>query len=70
MKASKSRPDSPQPKRDDADRKQAGRSSAATGGAPATEEDIGTEGAGSEPRIMPAQRKPGPSSKSSRRAKG
>ena len=70
MKSSKSRPDS-QPKRDDAERNKAGRSSAETGGAPATEEDIGTEGAGTEPRSsMQADRTAGSSSKGTRRAKG
>ena len=51
--------------RDDASQKAAERSSAGdTGGAPAAEEDIGTEGAGTEPRESAnVERERDPSSK-------
>jgi hypothetical protein len=46
-------------------------SAAVTGGAFATEEDVGTEGAGTEPRASTqAERKAGSSSKRTRRGKG
>jgi hypothetical protein len=49
MKPTTSRPKS-EAHRTDASRRNSGSSAAATGGIPATEEDIGTEGAGTEPR--------------------
>jgi len=71
MKSRNSRPD-PQTKKDTASRTTASASSpAATGGAFATEEDIGTEGAGTEPRAgTQAERKAGSASKNKRRGKG
>jgi hypothetical protein len=60
MKSTDSRNEAQTNRRGAAPKKADGRSSAGTtGGAPATEEDIGTEGAGTEPReSAPADAKP------------
>lgn len=50
MKATPSRPEADRHRADAARGKKSGSSAAVTGGVPATEEDVGTEGAGTEPR--------------------